>query len=90
MKRFWIASIIFLLWGCSTNSSLKSAMGECDSTIKSNFAAGDVVRFTYRIDKQDEVAVLANSWCGERGKAAKKSSVNCDGCCSATYRCFKQ
>lgn len=80
-------SVFFI--GCSSNPSMKNSMGNCDTAIKTDFSAGDTIRFTYSVDKQQEVTALANNWCGDHGKAAKKSSINCNGCCSATYRCFK-
>ncbi len=90
MKKTTLALMLsFYLLGCSSNPSMKSAMGNCDTAIKTDFSAGDTIRFNYSVDKQQEVTTLANNWCGDHGKVAKKSSINCNGCCSATYRCFK-
>ena len=74
---------------CSSNPSLKNAMGNCETGISTEFSAGDTIRFKYSAERQEEVSSLAENWCSDRGKVSKKSSLNCSGCCSATYRCFK-
>jgi hypothetical protein len=92
MKRMSCGLLILgiFLASCSNSPSMKSAMGSCDTIIKTDFSAGDTLRFTYSIDKQNEVNALAENWCGDRKKSAKRSSINCNGCCSATYLCTKQ
>lgn len=81
--------LIFLtLFGCASSPpSMKKSMGDCDVNIETTFSAGDTIRFKYSIDKQADVNILAENWCSDRGKSAKKNTQSCKGCCVATYRC---
>lgn len=83
---------LILLAGCVTTSgpSIKKSMGDCDVNIETTFSSGDTIRFKYSVDKQSDVDVLAQNWCSDRKKIAKKNTQNCKGCCNATYRCFKE
>lgn len=90
MNKFLILLFLINLFGCASAPSMKKSMGDCDVNVETTFSAGDTIRFKYSIDKQQDVNLLAQNWCSERDKSAKKKTQNCKGCCIATYRCYKE
>ena len=87
MKTGLILLFFLSLYGCASAPSMKKSMGDCDVNIETTFSAGDTIKFKYSVDKQSDVNTLAENWCSDRGKSAKKNTQSCTGCCVATYRC---
>jgi hypothetical protein len=90
-KQYFIFLVfLFTLSSCKQNPTLESSMSDCNSSIETVQSYGDTIRLKYDIEYQEDADRIAGDWCTAREKFFERNTINCKGCCVATYICKEQ